>query len=186
MLVCFKVVEMKQLFTICTRLVVKLQSPEVVWAGRGWQNLSESSIIAGGDYPPLVAQLFGQWHRRASRGPYICCWVGVDRVICGFVQHNSQYRADCSRRTQTHKTRGQRARSDILSGNEFEIEVDFISAAALLIWEKRERAVGNILKCKLVIIGLIFLLVGAWEEFSLCWCRGSDGNWIIQMVVIET
>lgn len=54
-------------------------------------------------YPPLVAQLFGQWHRHARRGPYICCWAGVDRVIRGFVEHNSQCVAVFSSWTERHK-----------------------------------------------------------------------------------
>lgn len=37
-----------------------------------------------GDFPPLVGQLFGQWHECSSCGPYICCSVGVDRGICDF------------------------------------------------------------------------------------------------------
>ena len=38
---------------------------------------------------------------------------------------------------QRQKTRGQRATSDILGGNEFEIEVDFISACCSTYLEER-------------------------------------------------
>lgn len=102
-----------------------------------------------GDWPALVAQLFGQWHQHASRGPYICCWAGDDRVVLAVAcRCNTVW----SKQTGRHETRGQRATSDILGGNEFEIEVDFISACSstylreIGLDRRKERG-----KCKLTI-----------------------------------
>lgn len=88
-----------------------------------------------GDYPPLVAQLFGQWHQHASRGLYICCWVGDDRVICVFMEQNSVAlsAADGLRDTK-HGVRG----LEVIFWVEMSLRLKLISyqLAALLIWKK--------------------------------------------------
>lgn len=53
------------------------------------------------------------------------------------MEHDSKHSAVCSRWTEGHKTQGQRAGSDILGGNEFEIEVDFISACCSTYLEEK-------------------------------------------------
>lgn len=55
-----------------------------------------------------------------------------------------------------HKIQDQRAGSDILGGNEFEIQVDFIPASSFTYMEEKRMASWKNLKFKLFHIGLIF------------------------------
>lgn len=120
---------------------------------RLWQNLSESSIIAG-----ETAQLW--WH--SCLGSDISMPAVAPTSAAGLVMTGSSVALwnttpsvalSAADKLRDTKHRVRRARSDILSGNEFEIEVDFSCCSTYP--GETGMARGKKLKCKLI-IRLIF------------------------------
>ncbi|TNN65499.1 hypothetical protein EYF80_024318 [Liparis tanakae] len=76
--------------------------------------------LSWGEYPPLGATAVRAVTRRARRGPYICCRVAVDGVVCGSVEHHrgSVRMADAPRDTE-HRVTGRDEQGELapLSGN---------------------------------------------------------------------
>lgn len=138
---CSKLVEMKQLF------VVTLYVPALLWSStvQKFCALAREHVHVIhhylGDYPPLVAQLFGQWHRR----PAVALTSAAGLVLTGssvtLWNTTASVAAVCGRQTERHNAPGQRAALThcVIFRVEMSLRLKVISyqPGAQLIWKER-------------------------------------------------